>query len=166
MLGRRVGDVIIVDNSPASYLFQPENALPCESFIDDPQDRELYLLADLLETIQPVADVRDALLQWTSGTYNGLDNLPLLQRYEGLMLEEEDDELMAAPVAGASAGGEAAAAASDAAVATLSSAAAAAGEPSAFARSAALMTVDVYDAVVEPIADGSAGAGKPPVPPP
>jgi RNA polymerase II subunit A small phosphatase-like protein len=28
-LGRNMKDVIIVDNSPAAYLFQPENALPC-----------------------------------------------------------------------------------------------------------------------------------------
>ena len=67
MIGRDAADTIIVDNSPASYLFQPENALPCESFIDDPQDRELYALADMLETIQSVVDVREALQRWTSG---------------------------------------------------------------------------------------------------
>ena len=67
MIGRDPADTIIVDNSPASYLFQPENALPCESFIDDPQDRELYALADMLETIQSVVDVREALPRWTSG---------------------------------------------------------------------------------------------------
>ena len=30
LLGRGDANTIIVDNSPASYLFQPENALPCE----------------------------------------------------------------------------------------------------------------------------------------
>jgi Dullard-like phosphatase family protein len=67
LLGRDPTDVIIVDNSPMSYLFQPENALPCESFIDDPADRELWALADFLEAIYRVADVRDALQRWTSG---------------------------------------------------------------------------------------------------
>ncbi len=71
MIGRNPTDTIIVDNSPASYLFQPENALPCESFIDDPQDRELYALADMLETIQSVVDVREALQRWTSGACGG-----------------------------------------------------------------------------------------------
>ncbi len=38
-LGRDLNDVIIVDNSPHSYIFQPENALPIGTFIDDPQDQ-------------------------------------------------------------------------------------------------------------------------------
>ncbi len=38
-LGRELSDVIIVDNSPHSYIFQPENALPIGTFIDDPQDQ-------------------------------------------------------------------------------------------------------------------------------
>jgi hypothetical protein len=71
MLGRDPTDVIIVDNSPASYLFQPENALPCDSYIDNPADRELWLLADLLETIQRVVDVRDALQRWVTGALRG-----------------------------------------------------------------------------------------------
>lgn len=49
ILGRDPGSIIIVDNSPASYLFQPENALPCESFIDDPKDTELFMLLEYLE---------------------------------------------------------------------------------------------------------------------
>lgn len=28
-----------MDNSPHSYIFQPENALPIGTFIDDPQDQ-------------------------------------------------------------------------------------------------------------------------------
>lgn len=39
-LGRPLADSIIVDNSPHSYVFQPENALPIGTFIDDPNDRE------------------------------------------------------------------------------------------------------------------------------
>ena len=38
-LGRPLQDAIIVDNSPHSYVFQPDNALPIGTFIDDPSDR-------------------------------------------------------------------------------------------------------------------------------
>lgn len=37
-LGRRMQDIIIIDNSPSSYLFQPENALPILSWYDEKQD--------------------------------------------------------------------------------------------------------------------------------
>jgi hypothetical protein len=40
-LGRAMEKTIIVDNSPHSYAFQPQNALPCGSFIDDPKDNDL-----------------------------------------------------------------------------------------------------------------------------
>lgn len=40
-----------MDNSPHSYVFQPENALPIGTFIDDPNDREARaLLAELQST--------------------------------------------------------------------------------------------------------------------
>ena len=38
-LGRPLQDAIIVDNSPHSYVFQPDNALPIGTFIDEPSDR-------------------------------------------------------------------------------------------------------------------------------
>lgn len=38
-LGRPLSDTIIVDNSPHSYVFQPDNAVPIGTFIDDPEDR-------------------------------------------------------------------------------------------------------------------------------
>ena len=44
-LGRPLSDSIIVDNSPHSYVFQPENALPIGTFIDDPNDREARSLS-------------------------------------------------------------------------------------------------------------------------
>ena len=53
-LGRNIENVIIVDNSPASYLFQPENAIPCESFIENPADRELMEMIPFLESIASV----------------------------------------------------------------------------------------------------------------
>lgn len=40
-VGRRMEDVIIIDNSPNSYQFQPENGLPILSWYEDPNDNEL-----------------------------------------------------------------------------------------------------------------------------
>jgi carboxy-terminal domain RNA polymerase II polypeptide A small phosphatase len=60
-LGRPLQDVIIIDNSPSSYLFQPENALPCTSWYDDPNDRELNDLVPILEKLARVKDVRQYL---------------------------------------------------------------------------------------------------------
>lgn len=87
LLGRDPNITIIVDNSPASYLFQPENALPCESFIDDMNDRELYSLLQFLEDIARVADVREALFQWVNGTWTGPAGVTMMPDSE----EEADD---------------------------------------------------------------------------
>ena len=51
-LGRPLPRVIIVDNSPHSYIFQPDNALPIGTFIDDPEDGELL---DILPVLQVCA---------------------------------------------------------------------------------------------------------------
>ncbi|CAL5221322.1 g3496 [Coccomyxa viridis] len=57
-LGRPLQDSIIVDNSPHSYVFQPDNALPIGTFIDDPSDRELLDILPVLQKVEKVADVR------------------------------------------------------------------------------------------------------------
>lgn len=51
-------DVIIVDNSPVAYLFQPENAMPAVSWYDDPNDTELNRICALLQRIALEEDVR------------------------------------------------------------------------------------------------------------
>jgi RNA polymerase II subunit A small phosphatase-like protein len=50
-------NVIIVDNSPAAYMFQPENALPILSWYDDTKDKELSKLVPVLEKLAEVDDV-------------------------------------------------------------------------------------------------------------
>lgn len=75
-LGRPIEECIIVDNSPASYFFQPENAIACESFIEDPADTELLEMIPYLQSILSVKDVRTVLGQWQSpgpGTVLGPD---------------------------------------------------------------------------------------------
>ena len=58
LLGRDLKDIIILDNSPTSYLFQPENALASRSWYDDFTDRELYDFIPLLANLSKVDDVR------------------------------------------------------------------------------------------------------------
>jgi RNA polymerase II subunit A small phosphatase-like protein len=57
-LGRSMTDVIIVDNSPIAYMFQPENAIPCISWYDDMSDTDLDRIASLLEKLAYEEDVR------------------------------------------------------------------------------------------------------------
>ncbi|GLD54718.1 CTD small phosphatase-like protein isoform X1 [Lates japonicus] len=51
-LGRELSKVIIIDNSPASYIFHPENAVPVQSWFDDMTDTELLDLIPLFEGLK------------------------------------------------------------------------------------------------------------------
>lgn len=57
-LGRPLSDIVIVDNSPLSSLFQPENAVPVTSWYEDKNDRELFHVMPVLERLAGVVDVR------------------------------------------------------------------------------------------------------------
>ena len=46
-----------------SYLFQPENALPCVSWYHSKSDKELVKLIPVLEHLATVNDVRDYIRQ-------------------------------------------------------------------------------------------------------
>ncbi|KAH7356551.1 NLI interacting factor-like phosphatase-domain-containing protein [Rhexocercosporidium sp. MPI-PUGE-AT-0058] len=50
--------VMILDNSPLSYMFHQDNAIPIEGWISDPTDNDLMHLVPLLEGLQYVTDVR------------------------------------------------------------------------------------------------------------
>lgn len=71
-LGRELSNVIIVDNSPHSYIFQPENALPIGTFIDDPQDQEMLDCLDSLLAVEKADDVRAALASVLTRKQQGL----------------------------------------------------------------------------------------------
>ncbi|RXN14826.1 villin [Labeo rohita] len=60
-LGRELNKVIIVDNSPASYIFHPENAVPVQSWFDDMTDTELLDLLPLFEGLSKETDVYSVL---------------------------------------------------------------------------------------------------------
>lgn len=57
-LGRPLHDTIILDNSPASYIFHPTNAVPVSSWFNDPHDTELTDLCPFLEDLCDVNDIR------------------------------------------------------------------------------------------------------------
>jgi RNA polymerase II subunit A small phosphatase-like protein len=61
-LGRSLQDVIIIDNSPLSYAFQPENGMPILSWYDDRTDTKLLELIPVLHLLSEVPDVRPILL--------------------------------------------------------------------------------------------------------
>ncbi|TQN71287.1 Nuclear envelope morphology protein 1 [Colletotrichum shisoi] len=58
--------VMILDNSPLSYMFHQDNAIPIQGWINDPTDNDLLHLVPLLEGLQYVSDVR-ALLALRGG---------------------------------------------------------------------------------------------------
>jgi len=50
-LGRDLNKVVIIDNSPASYIFHPDNAVPVSSWFDDMSDTELLDLMPFFENM-------------------------------------------------------------------------------------------------------------------
>ncbi len=60
-LGRPLCDSVIIDNSPFSYMFQPENAVPITSWFNDKNDRELYELLPFLDELSQAPDVVEVL---------------------------------------------------------------------------------------------------------
>ena len=57
-LARPLNGTIIIDNSPSAYMFHRENAIPCTSWYEDPEDTELFQLIGVLECLSKVNDVR------------------------------------------------------------------------------------------------------------
>jgi carboxy-terminal domain RNA polymerase II polypeptide A small phosphatase len=57
-LGRNISDVILLDNSPISYIFQPENGMPIKNWYDDKHDTDLTQYAGVLKMMTEVDDVR------------------------------------------------------------------------------------------------------------
>lgn len=59
-VGRELKKVVIVDDNPNSYQFQPDNAIPIKPFTDDLKDEELKKLVEFFEGCDAVEDMRDA----------------------------------------------------------------------------------------------------------
>uniref|UniRef100_A0A8C6ZGQ7 protein-serine/threonine phosphatase n=3 Tax=Nothoprocta TaxID=8806 RepID=A0A8C6ZGQ7_NOTPE len=63
LLGRDLHKTLILDNSPASYIFHPGNAVPVQSWFDDMGDTELLTLLPILEELSGAEDVYASLGQ-------------------------------------------------------------------------------------------------------
>jgi RNA polymerase II subunit A small phosphatase-like protein len=66
-VGRDLKDTIIIDNSPTSYIFHPQHAVPISSWFSDAHDNELLDLIPVLEdlagpTVRDVSLVLDVTL--------------------------------------------------------------------------------------------------------
>lgn len=66
-VGRDLKETIIIDNSPTSYIFHPEHAIPISSWFSDAHDNELLDLIPVLEDlagaqVQDVSMVLDCTL--------------------------------------------------------------------------------------------------------
>lgn len=73
LVGRHLRDSIIIDNSPTSYMLQPECALPILSWYDDPRDNALLDLIPLLIQLSKVDDVREAIPRFVRNHNNTVD---------------------------------------------------------------------------------------------
>ncbi|CAG0912667.1 unnamed protein product [Notodromas monacha] len=56
-LGRELERVVIIDNSPASYIFHPDNAVPVASWFDDMSDTELLDLIPYMDALSTTKDI-------------------------------------------------------------------------------------------------------------
>lgn len=59
LLGRDMSKIIIIDNSPSSYMLQPDNAIPIKTWTGDQSDKALMELVPVLEELSKVSDVRE-----------------------------------------------------------------------------------------------------------
>jgi RNA polymerase II subunit A small phosphatase-like protein len=84
LLDRDLEQTIIIDNSPSSYIFHPENAIDCSSFIDDPNDWELDQIGAFLKGIRNIDDVR--------GTSNLWREWPNLRGVDKLVHGDDDED--------------------------------------------------------------------------
>jgi len=60
-MGRPMNEIVIVDNSPFSYMFQPDNAIPITSWFNNRSDRELHDLMPFLDSLLEVKDIPEVL---------------------------------------------------------------------------------------------------------
>ncbi|KAJ2955055.1 hypothetical protein NQZ79_g8884 [Umbelopsis isabellina] len=60
-LGRNLASTMILDNSPASYIFHTSNAVPVSTWFNDPHDTELTDLIGFLTDLTAIDDVTQVL---------------------------------------------------------------------------------------------------------
>ncbi|KAJ0422282.1 NIF-domain-containing protein [Aspergillus carlsbadensis] len=66
VIGRDLRDTIIIDNSPTSYIFHPQHAIPISSWFSDAHDNELLDLIPVLEDLART-QVKDVIMKDSKG---------------------------------------------------------------------------------------------------
>jgi len=85
-LGRDLEKTVIIDNMPDSFMLQPDNGIHIKNWYDDPEDKALLKLVQLLEELQASRKGVPAILkqykkqipQWA-----GIEELPSVQPLDG-----------------------------------------------------------------------------------
>ena len=86
-LGRNLKDIIIVDNSPLSYSFHPNNGLPILSWFDDYSDNELENITPVLIFLSTVDDVREYIPKLVKNNEISYLDAEKLMRKHGFIFE-------------------------------------------------------------------------------
>ncbi|KMS96640.1 hypothetical protein BVRB_8g201030 [Beta vulgaris subsp. vulgaris] len=68
-MGRDLWKIVLIDDNPNSFSFQPENAIQIKPFIDDSQDNELSKLIQFFQGWEGVTDIRDAVKEFTKESF-------------------------------------------------------------------------------------------------
>ena len=87
-LGRNLKDTIIVDNSPLSYSFHPNNGLPILSWFDDYRDNELENITPILIFLSSVDDVREYIPKIVKNNFISYIDAENLMRQHGFIFED------------------------------------------------------------------------------
>ncbi|KAI3407749.1 uncharacterized protein J3R85_020784, partial [Psidium guajava] len=66
-MGRDLKRVVMVDDNPNAYAFQPENAIPVSPFVNDLSDVQLGKLVKFFEGTDGFDDMREAVKQYRAG---------------------------------------------------------------------------------------------------
>lgn len=84
-LGRDLKDVVILDNNPKAYLFQPENGLPIPSWFDDPTDKYLKRYIPILKGLSVTFDARSHIHRFVKN-----DTIDIIKAYKsfGVLVKE------------------------------------------------------------------------------
>ena len=90
-LGRDLKDIIIVDNSPLSYSFHPNNGLPILSWFDDYNDFELEKITPILIFLSMVDDVRQFIPQIVKNNEISYIDAENLMKKHGFIKEVPDN---------------------------------------------------------------------------
>lgn len=94
-LGRDIRKVVIIDNSPQSYIFHPDNAVPVTSWFDDPNDTELLDLIPFFEALDKVDNVLTVLgrSQFQNPSPTSSQNGSFHEPQNGTLHDPQNEEL-------------------------------------------------------------------------